>query len=41
MRQQVARFRTKKRNPFVSKLIIFQNGTSTIRCRQEFEAAEI
>ena len=41
MRQKAARFRTKKCNSFVSKLIIFQNGTSRIRYRREFGAAEI
>ena len=41
MRQKSARFRTKKRNPCVSKLNIFQNGTSRIRYRLEFAAAEI
>ena len=30
-----------KRNPFVSKLIVFQNGRSWIRYRQEIGAAEI
>ena len=40
-RQKAAQFRTKKRNPFVSKLLIFQNGTSRIRYRREFGAAEI
>ena len=41
MRQKAAQFRTKKRNPFVSKFIIFQNETSRIRYRREFGAAEI
>ena len=36
MWQKAARFRTKKRNPFVSKLLIFQNGTSRIRYQREF-----
>ena len=36
MRQKAARFRTKKRNPFVSKLIIFQNEASKIRYLREF-----
>ena len=36
MRQKAARFRTKQRNPFVSKLVIFQNETSRIRYQREF-----